>query len=62
MIDDDTDWTLIDFTPPKPEVSKELLPKGTCSKCGKHIGRGLHSHEKSCDPTRASRRGQPVAE
>jgi hypothetical protein len=23
-------------------------PKGTCPKCGKHIGRGLHFHVKAC--------------
>ncbi len=24
------------------------VPKGYCSKCGKHIGRGVHFHEKAC--------------
>lgn len=47
MIDADTDWSLIDFTPPK--VEKPAPAKGDCPKCGKHIGKGLHMHEKSCD-------------
>lgn len=52
MIDDDTDWSLIDFTPPKPEP----VAKGACPKCGKHIGKGLHMHEKSCNGNPSSSR------
>ena len=24
-------------------------PKGHCPKCGKHIGRGIHWHQKKCN-------------
>jgi hypothetical protein len=32
-----------------PEAAPAVeAPKGTCPKCGKHIGRGLHFHTRSC--------------
>lgn len=40
---DDTDWTLIDFTDPR------SIPKGECPKCGRHIGRGIAKHVKGCN-------------
>lgn len=48
MIDMDTDWTLMDFTPPK-KAEPKPIDKGTCPKCGKHIGKGAHFHIKACD-------------
>lgn len=45
MIDQDTDWALVDFTEPK---KPEPVIKGQCAKCGKHIGKGAHFHEKTC--------------
>lgn len=33
------------------KVSQEATierPKGTCKKCGKHIGRGIGLHERKC--------------
>lgn len=50
MLDLDTDWSLVDFEDKKP---KPEAPKGTCPKCGKHIGRGLHFHVKSCEGANA---------
>lgn len=32
----------------KTRLAKSKIAKGVCSKCGKHIGRGLHFHEKAC--------------
>lgn len=49
---DDTDWVLVDFTPPKKPEPK-TIEKGACPKCGKHIGRGLHFHVKACEGTNA---------
>lgn len=46
-VDFDTDWTLIDFTEPKPAASKDT-PKGCCPKCGRGIGRGSATHIKYC--------------
>jgi len=31
-----------------PEVPVKPVPKGTCPKCGKHVGRGVHFHAKRC--------------
>lgn len=45
MIDQDTDWALVDFTEPK---KPEPAVKGQCAKCGKHIGKGVKFHEKTC--------------
>lgn len=33
--------------PPSEEVLPDV-PKGSCQKCGKHIGKGLHFHTRSC--------------
>lgn len=38
---DEEDW--IDPVPQKAEPKK-----GFCKHCGKHIGKGLHFHEKAC--------------
>lgn len=47
---DDTDWSLIDFDPPKkPVATIAPVMKGCCSKCGRHIGKGLFAHTRSCD-------------
>lgn len=27
---------------------RKIAPKGTCRKCGKHIGRGIAFHERAC--------------
>lgn len=43
---DDTDWTLISFEKPK---KAEEPKRGVCSKCGKHIGKGLFRHMKKCE-------------
>lgn len=43
----DIDWQLISFDPPKPEVKAD--DKGTCPKCGRHIGKGVHFHLKACN-------------
>lgn len=48
MIDYDTDWSLMDFTAPK-KAEPMALPKGSCPKCGKHVGKGLHFHVMACD-------------
>jgi len=45
---DDTDWSLMDFEPPKKPAAKPLS-KGDCPKCGKHIGKGAHFHIMACD-------------
>lgn len=47
----DTDWSLIDFGDQKPKAAEAepSPPKGVCPKCGKHVGRGLHFHVRSCD-------------
>lgn len=46
----DTVWSMIDFSDPKP-AGKALqeADKGACPKCGKHIGKGVHFHVRSCD-------------
>ena len=44
----ETDWSLVDFDPPK-KPAASLLLKGTCPKCGKHVGKGVHFHMKACD-------------
>lgn len=49
MIDLDTDYTLWDDLDGKPE---KPIEKGHCPKCGRHIGRGLHFHQKACDGSR----------
>ena len=40
----DIDYALLDFDDPPKQKPKP----GNCSKCGKHIGRGVRTHEKSC--------------
>jgi hypothetical protein len=47
----DTDWSLIDFGDKKAggEKSSPVIAKGTCRKCGKHVGKGVHFHEKTCE-------------
>lgn len=42
---DDTDWTLIDFEPPKKAAP---VIKGACPKCGCRVGRGSAKHIKYC--------------
>lgn len=32
----------------EPETPGKLIKKGTCPKCGKHIGRGLFLHTRKC--------------
>ncbi|MDK4703895.1 hypothetical protein PH562_16715 [Rhizobium sp. CNPSo 4062] len=49
-----TDWSLIDFEDKKKEAPVAAAepaetPKGSCPKCGKHIGKGLHMHMKGCN-------------
>ncbi|MEK1929492.1 MAG: hypothetical protein AAAC47_06820 [Pararhizobium sp.] len=44
---EDFDWQLVSFDDPKPAVAK--TDKGTCPKCGKHIGKGAHFHIKACN-------------
>jgi hypothetical protein len=39
---------LADDDPPADPPVKAPLKKGFCSKCGKHIGRGLFLHTKKC--------------
>lgn len=48
-IDLDTDWSLVSFEPPKAKEPAPALDKGTCPKCGKHVGKGVHFHVRSCD-------------
>lgn len=39
------------FKKPDPFMASEKSvesPKGTCKKCGKHIGRGVGLHERKC--------------
>ncbi len=46
----DTDWSLVDFSDPKPaEKAPQEADKGTCPKCGKHVGKGVHFHVRFCD-------------
>lgn len=45
----DTDWTLVSFEKPAPKPQTAPVLKGTCPKCGKHIGRGIAFHVKRCD-------------
>lgn len=33
----------------KAEREAPVVPKGTCKKCGEHIGRGLWRHEQACE-------------
>lgn len=45
----DTDWSLVDFSDPKPAVKEpQAVEKGTCQKCGKHVGKGAYAHIKAC--------------
>lgn len=50
-MDEDTDWTLIDFDEPKANTgavkAAPVLPSA-CPKCGKTLGRGKHLHLKHC--------------
>jgi hypothetical protein len=40
----------MDFERPSPKGEVETpLPKGTCPKCKKHIGKGYFKHVKACD-------------
>jgi hypothetical protein len=43
---DETDWTLIDFEPPK--KAAPVILKGCCQKCGKTLGKGAYMHVKHC--------------
>lgn len=48
----DTDWSLVDFddVPARrltAAPSKPIAP-GDCPKCGKHIGKGVTFHAKTC--------------
>jgi hypothetical protein len=45
-MDDDTDWTLVDFSEPK--KAGEVKASPACPKCGKPLGRGGHFHVKAC--------------
>lgn len=45
----ETDWALIDFEEKKPAPKPQITDKGTCPKCGKHIGKGAHFHIRVCD-------------
>lgn len=47
-IDLDTDWTLVSFEPPKAKEPAPIAEKGTCPKCGKHVGKGAYAHIKAC--------------
>lgn len=29
-------------------AGEQDVPKGTCRKCGQHIGKGIHFHERAC--------------
>jgi len=53
-MDDDTIWSLIDFSEPKKAGGAKVPPVSskTCPKCGKPLGRGGHFHVKHC-------KGQP---
>lgn len=46
---DDTDWSLHSFEAPAKAQPQAEVEKGTCPKCGKHIGKGIHFHVKACD-------------
>lgn len=48
-MDMDVDWSLIDFEAPKKPVPVVMTGKGVCSKCGRHIGKGLFAHMRACD-------------
>lgn len=53
----DTDWSLVDFDEPKKaSADPHQTEKGTCPKCGKHVGKGIHFHVKNCDVNRTSAR------
>lgn len=47
---DDTDWTLQDFETPAEKAAKLAKPvePGVCAKCGKHVGKGIAIHTRSC--------------
>lgn len=45
---DDTDWQLLSFEAPKAAEAK-ADDKGSCPKCGRYIGKGIHFHVKACD-------------
>lgn len=59
MYDMDTDYALWNFDAPKKPDTKPA--KGTCSKCGEHIGRGVHFHERTCDGSRSDSAGGAAA-
>lgn len=33
----------------KARMARLAVPKGTCPKCGEHIGKGIHFHMKACN-------------
>lgn len=33
----------------KARLAAPVVPKGTCPKCGEHIGKGIHFHVKACN-------------
>lgn len=44
-----------DGAPWRPPVGGVMqLPPGSCRKCGRHIGRGVHLHEKACRGSEAA--------
>ena len=47
---DDTDYTLLDFETPAQKAEKLVVEQGigVCQKCGKHIGKGIAIHSRSC--------------
>ncbi|QIG68267.1 hypothetical protein EVB56_076 [Rhizobium phage RHph_Y1_10] len=44
----DIDWHLVSFDEPQ-KTTVKADDKGTCHKCGRHIGKGIHLHLKACD-------------
>lgn len=46
---DDFDWQLVSFDAEKPKQTLKADEKGSCPKCGRHIGKGIHLHLKACD-------------
>ena len=38
----------VELLPPVTDQKKPARKKGVCKKCGAHIGRGVHFHEKGC--------------
>ena len=48
---DDFDWQLVSFDEPKKQATEPDL-KGTCPKCGRHIGKGIHFHVRNCSGER----------